>query len=87
MRARSVVYIDFLQNRRGQTLAAPYSVRPRLGATVSKPLRWDEVTQQLDPVAFTIRTARQRLDAIGDIWGGSLGSGIDLGEFLKKVPT
>jgi bifunctional non-homologous end joining protein LigD len=55
------VYVDFLQNGRSRLLVAPFSVRPVPGARVSMPLRWDEVTQALDPRAFTIRTASQRL--------------------------
>ncbi len=43
------VYIDFLQNTRGQTVVAPYSVRPRPGAPVSTPLEWDELKAGLDP--------------------------------------
>src|SRR5262249_30651166 len=50
------VSLDYLQNRRGATLAAPYSVRPVKGATVSAPLRWSEVKATLDPTRFTIRT-------------------------------
>src|SRR5882724_1147863 len=50
------VYLDFLQNRRGQTLAAAYAVRPYPGATVSTPLQWREVKKGLDPARFTIRT-------------------------------
>src|SRR5204863_2129926 len=46
---RHRVYLDYLQNRRGQTLAAAYSVRPYPGATVSTPLQWREVTKKLDP--------------------------------------
>ncbi|MFC5283262.1 DNA ligase D [Pedobacter alpinus] len=42
------IYIDYLQNRRGQTIAAPYSVRPKPGATVSYPLSWDELNDKLD---------------------------------------
>ena len=46
------VYLDYLQNRSGQTLVAPYSVRPRKGATVSTPLYWDEVKPGLSPKEF-----------------------------------
>jgi bifunctional non-homologous end joining protein LigD len=55
------VYLDYLQNRHGQTIVAPFSVRPLPGATVSMPLQWDEVDDSLDPRAFTIKTAVERL--------------------------
>jgi bifunctional non-homologous end joining protein LigD len=59
------VYLDYLQNRHGQTIVAPFSVRPLPGATVSMPLVWDEVDNSLDPKAFTIRTALERIDKLG----------------------
>src|SRR5205814_7915481 len=59
------VYLDFLQNRHGQTLAAPYSVRPSPGAPVSTPLLWKEVGPGLDPSAFTIRTVPARMEQLG----------------------
>ena len=62
------VYLDYLQNKRGATLAAAYSVRPVPGATVSTPLRWSEVKTGLDPSAFTVKTMRRRLDRVGDLW-------------------
>jgi bifunctional non-homologous end joining protein LigD len=54
------VYLDYLQNGAGKTIAAPYAVRPRPGATVSTPLRWSEVDGRLDPARFTIRTVPAR---------------------------
>jgi bifunctional non-homologous end joining protein LigD len=54
------VYLDYLQNGRGKTIAAPYTVRPRPGAPVSTPLRWSEVNGRLDPAAFTIRNVPAR---------------------------
>ena len=54
------VYVDYLQNRRGQLLAAPWCVRPLPGAPVSTPLRWKEVGAKLDPKAFTIATVPKR---------------------------
>jgi bifunctional non-homologous end joining protein LigD len=59
------VYIDYLQNRHGQTIVAPFSVRPLPGATVSMPLNWDEVNSSLDPKVFTIKTAMERLERLG----------------------
>ncbi|MFL5339649.1 MAG: DNA ligase D [Gemmataceae bacterium] len=79
------VYLDFLQNRRGQTLAAPYSVRPYAGATVSAPLKWMEVRKGLDPGKFTIRTMARRLDQVGDLWEPVLGEGIDLPACLERL--
>ena len=55
------VYLDYLQNRHGQTIVAPYSVRPLPGATVSMPLRWEEVDDGLDPRTFTIKNAVDRM--------------------------
>ncbi|HVY61912.1 MAG TPA: DNA ligase D, partial [Planctomycetota bacterium] len=60
------VYLDFLQNRHGQLMAAPFSARPLPGAPVSMPLRWAEVNESLDPKKFTIRTALRRLDELGE---------------------
>jgi bifunctional non-homologous end joining protein LigD len=79
------VYLDFLQNRRGQTQAAPYSARPARGAPVSTPLKWSEVIQRLNPAQFTIRTTRARLDKVGDLWAPVLGPGIDLRHCLERL--
>lgn len=79
------IYLDYLQNRRGQTLAAPYSVRPTTGATVSTPLRWSEVKPSLDPAAFTMRTIGKRLDRFGDLWKPVLGTGIELETCLENL--
>ncbi len=82
---RQRVYLDFLQNRRGQTMAAPYSVRPVPGATVSTPLKWSEVRKGLDPGKFTLRNMRRRLDRVGDLWQPVLGPGVDLQECLTRL--
>lgn len=80
------VYIDYLQNRFGQTLAAPYSARPTLGALVSTPLHWREVNSRLQPAKFTIKTIQKRLDKQGDLWQNLLkAKGINLGSILKKL--
>ena len=59
------VYLDYLQNRHGQTIVAPFSVRPLPGATVSMPLVWDEVNGSLDPKTFTIKNAIDRMEGLG----------------------
>ena len=65
---RNKIYLDFLQNSRGQTIAAPYSVRPKPGATVSTPLEWDEVTESLNIKDYTIFNIMDRLKEKADIW-------------------
>ncbi|WP_248353013.1 DNA ligase D [Anaeromyxobacter oryzae] len=59
------VYLDYLQNGWGKTIAAPYTVRPRPGAPVSTPLRWSEVNARLDPSRFTIRNVPARAEKLG----------------------
>ena len=79
------VYIDFGQNGRGQTIVAPFSVRPLPGAPVSCPLRWEEVTARLDPGRFTIKTAPPRFAKLGDTLAPVLGEGIDLPATLRRL--
>jgi bifunctional non-homologous end joining protein LigD len=62
------IYVDYLQNREGQTIAAPYGVRPVPGAPVSAPLEWKELTTDLKPSDFTIKTILKRLKKKGDVW-------------------
>jgi len=81
------IYLDFLQNREGQTLAAPYSVRPTPSATVAMPLHWDEVKPSLEPTDFTIKNALTRLKRTGDLWEPVLGKGIDMAAVLRHVPA
>ncbi len=79
------IYVDFLQNRKGQTLSCAYSVRPKPGATVSTPLYWKEVKTGLHPSNFTIKNIQARLSKIGDIFSPVLGKGIDLKKCLKQL--
>ena len=58
---RGRVYVDALQNGRGKLLAAPFSVRPRPGGTVSTPLAWSEVGPRLDPAGHTLKSVPRRL--------------------------
>jgi bifunctional non-homologous end joining protein LigD len=84
---RKRVYLDIMQNRKGQSLAAPYSVRPSPGAPVSTPLKWAEVTSRLDPTRFTIKTTRRRLDQFGDLWKPVLGRGVNLLKALNQLKS
>ena len=67
-RARGTVYVDFLQNILGKTLATAYSARASVFAGVSTPLTWDELDETVDPRDFTIRTAPDRFRQVGDLW-------------------
>ena len=71
-RRRGRVYLDFLQNRRGQTVVPPYAARPVPAASVSAPLDWDELDGDLRPDRFTIATLPERLDRLGDLFAGTL---------------
>lgn len=71
-RRRGRVYLDFLQNRRGQTVVPPYAARPVPAASVSTPLDWDELDADLHPGRFTIASLPERLDRLGDLFAGTL---------------
>ncbi|MGI8951294.1 MAG: DNA ligase D [Chitinophagaceae bacterium] len=79
------IYLDFLQNRQIQTIAAPYSLRPKPGATVSTPLHWEELKKGLSPKNFTMFNIFDRLKNEGDIFRAVLGEGIDLEKTLEKI--
>ncbi|HEY2583013.1 MAG TPA: DNA ligase D [Mucilaginibacter sp.] len=81
------MYLDFLQNRPGATIAGPYSLRPKPGATVSMPLHWDEVKPGLTMRDFTIFNSVDRLKVEGDLFKGVLGEGIDLEKTIKKAKS
>jgi bifunctional non-homologous end joining protein LigD len=86
LRARGgKVYIDFGQNGHGQTIVAPYSLRPLPGAPASCPLEWREVTARLDPARFTLRTLPARFDKMSDPLTPVLGDGIDMGAALERI--
>jgi bifunctional non-homologous end joining protein LigD len=82
-RRKGCIYVDYLQNRPKATLAAPYSVRPKPGATVSMPLHWEEVKKGLKMTHFTLKNAMGRIMAEGDIFKPVLGKGINLHRLLK----
>jgi bifunctional non-homologous end joining protein LigD len=77
-RKKGRVYLDYLQNGMGKSVAGPYSVRARPGATVSAPLEWEEVRRkQIRPADFTIKNIKARLRRKGDL----------LAPMLKKRQT
>jgi bifunctional non-homologous end joining protein LigD len=79
------MYLDFLQNRPGATIAGPYSLRPKPGATVSMPLEWEEVKPGLTIQDFHIHNSLDRLKETGDLFKGVLGDGIDLAKAVEKA--
>jgi bifunctional non-homologous end joining protein LigD len=82
---RRGVLIDANQNGQAKTIASVYSVRPRQGASVSTPLRWDEVVESLDPVSFTMEVALARVAEHGDLFAPVLTTRQTLGAALKSL--
>ncbi len=82
---RRGVLVDANQNGEGKTIASVYSVRPRAGAPVSTPLRWDEVDEGLDPADFTLEVVLDRVQRHGDLYEGVLTTRQSLGKALKEL--
>jgi bifunctional non-homologous end joining protein LigD len=82
---RRGVLIDANQNGEGKTIASVYSVRPKPGAPVSTPLRWEEVNESLDPGAFTMDAVLDRVNAEGDLFAGVLTTKQSLAQALKAL--
>ena len=79
------IYLDYLQNRQTQTAAAPYSLRPKPGAPVSTPLRWEEVKKGLTPTTYHMYNILDRVQSEGDLLNGILSEGIDLEKVLENI--
>jgi bifunctional non-homologous end joining protein LigD len=71
-RGAATVYVDYLQNIQGKTVAGPYCVRAKPGAVVSTPLKWTELTDDLDPREFHLGNAAERFEKLGDIWNEAM---------------
>lgn len=84
-RGKRHIYIDYLQNRKGQTLSSVYSLRPKPGAPVSTPLEWKEVKKGLHPLDFNIKNIFKRIEKKGDIFAPVLKKGIDMLKAIKKL--
>ena len=82
---RRGVLIDANQNGEGKTIASAYSVRPKPGAPVSTPLRWEEVDESLDPAAFTMDVVLDRVAELGDLFAPVLRGGQTLGPALRAL--
>ncbi len=79
------IYIDFMQNNIGQTVAAPYSLRPKPYAPISTPLDWKEVKKGLTIEQFNITNIFKRLEKKGDLFAGLLTKKTDMAKALKKL--
>ena len=84
-RKKNDIYIDYLQNSIGQTLACAYSVRPKPLATVSAPLEWKEVKHGLRPAQFTLKNMHERIIQKGDLFKPVLGKGLNMKTALKLL--
>jgi bifunctional non-homologous end joining protein LigD len=81
------VYVDYLQNIEGKTLACAYSARASEFAGASTPLTWKEIDHGVDRRDFTIRSLPARLAAVGDLWARLLRSkGVDLRSVERYAP-
>ncbi len=79
------IYLDYLRNSVGQTLAALFSLRAYPGATVSAPLAWTEVKKGLRPNQFTIETIFRSLRKRSELWEPVLGTGTDLRNMMQRL--
>jgi bifunctional non-homologous end joining protein LigD len=79
----SKIYVDYLQNRSGQTLACAYSLRPVAGANVSTPLEWKEVNHRLHPSQFNMTNIAERLKKKGDLFARVLSEATNIQKALK----
>src|SRR5262249_41963758 len=84
-RKAGTVYVDFLQNVKGKTVASVYSPRAEPGAPVSTPLKWDELNKPIDPKDYTIVNIFNRIDRVGDLFDSVLTDRQDLSPFLNAL--
>jgi bifunctional non-homologous end joining protein LigD len=82
---RAGVLVDHRQNGHGKTIASVYSVRPKPGAPVSTPLRWDELTEDVRPRDFSMQVALERVQEHGDLFDPVLHAKQALGPALKAL--
>ena len=84
---RRGVLVDHRQNGHGKTIASAYSVRPKPGAPVSTPLRWDELTEDVRPRSFGMREALDRVERLGDLFAPVLEDPRPLAPAAKVLET
>ncbi|HEA21407.1 MAG TPA: DNA ligase D [Pricia antarctica] len=81
------VYLDYLQNRKGHTIASVYSVRPLPTAPVSAPITWDEINDDLSPRTFTIKNLPERIAKVGNLFAPVLTNVLDMEKALNDVES
>ncbi|MCF4100383.1 DNA ligase D [Gillisia sp. M10.2A] len=79
------IYLDYLQNRRGQTIAGPYCLRPKPGAPVSAPLKWEEVKSGLKILDFNIKNMQSRIQEKGDLFTNVLSLETDMMDAIQRL--
>ncbi len=84
-RRRGKIYLDFMQNRRGQTLAAPFCIRPHPGAPVSMPMEWKDLKPTIRPGDFNIYNAHRFISKADSVWRGVLGKAVNLKSCLAAL--
>lgn len=73
-RAATQVYVDWMQNARGKSLAAVFTARAKPKATVSMPLTWKQISAGVKITDFTITNVPELLEKKGDPWEGFFGA-------------
>ena len=84
-RGQGEIYVDFLQNAMGKTMASPYSVRAVPGAGVSTPLTWEEVAEKPDKEQYSMFTVPDRIAKVGDLFRDTLAGGQRLTEPMERL--
>src|SRR5690606_26516671 len=82
---KGLIYLDFLQNRRGQIIVAPYSLRPKDGATASAPLHWNELKSGLNIKDYNMKSILKRVKEIDDPWADIWKQPVNIKQGLSKL--
>jgi bifunctional non-homologous end joining protein LigD len=79
------IYLDYLQNRIGNTVVSVYSVRPMPKAPVSAPIAWEELSKVMHPQKFILKDFQKRLEEAGDLFAPVLTQAVDMEKALKNL--
>ncbi len=84
-RSPKKVYLDYLQNAKGQTLASVYSLRPKVNASVSTPLLKEELKPGIQPTHYHLFNTQERLESLGDLFEGVLTQSVDMLGCMERL--